>query len=94
MYKYIIGLIFICLIGGCVNKNYSGDSTGAVTIVGAHIKARDVPIVTKHKRKDCPVCKGKGWYISGDRIERVNCGYCYPDNTQVENNSSTIKVIK
>jgi hypothetical protein len=78
MYKYIIGLIVICLISGCVNKNYSGDSTGVVTIVGAHIKARDVPVVTNYKRKDCPVCKGTGKYLSGDGIKEVDCGYCEP----------------
>jgi hypothetical protein len=22
------------------------------------------------------VCKGKGWYISGDGIKKVDCGYC------------------
>ena len=32
--------------------------------------------VEKYKRKDCPVCKGKGWYISGDGIAKVDCGYC------------------
>lgn len=51
-------------------------STSVVTLVGAHIKAKDVPIVSKYKRADCPVCKGKGWYISGDGIEKVDCGYC------------------
>lgn len=51
-------------------------STSVVTLVGAHIKAKDVPVVSKYKRADCPVCKGKGWYISGDGIEKVECGYC------------------
>lgn len=51
-------------------------TTSVVTVVGAHIKAKDVPIITKYNRKDCPVCKGKGWYISGDGIEKVACGYC------------------
>lgn len=51
-------------------------SLSVVTLVGAHIKARDVPINSKYPRKDCPVCKGKGWYISGDGIEKVDCGYC------------------
>jgi len=51
-------------------------STAVVTVVGAHIKAKDTPIVSKYQRKDCPVCKGKGWYISGDGIEKVDCGYC------------------
>lgn len=51
-------------------------STSVVTVVGAHIKARDFPINTKYKRKDCPVCKGTGKYISGDGIKEVDCGYC------------------
>lgn len=56
------------------NKTYS--STSVVTLVGAHIKAKNTPIINKYHRKDCPVCKGKGWYVSGDGIEKVNCGYC------------------
>jgi hypothetical protein len=51
-------------------------SLSIVTLVGAHIKAKDTPINSKYLRKDCPVCKGKGWYISGDGIEKVDCGYC------------------
>jgi hypothetical protein len=51
-------------------------STSIVTVVGAHIKARDFPINTKYKRKDCPVCKGTGKYLSGDGIKEVDCGYC------------------
>ena len=30
------------------------------------------------RRMDCPVCKGKGWYISGDGIEKIECQYCEP----------------
>lgn len=51
-------------------------STAIVTTVGAHIKAKDTPIITKYRRKDCPVCKGTGKYISGDGIKEVDCGYC------------------
>lgn len=51
-------------------------STSIITLVGAHIKARECPINTKYKRKDCPVCKGTGKYISGDSIKEVDCGYC------------------
>ena len=47
-----------------------------VTIVGGVLKARSVEVVQKYKRKDCPVCKGTGYYISGDGIAKVNCGYC------------------
>ena len=51
-------------------------TTGVVTIVGGILKARSVEVVQKYKRKDCPVCKGTGYYISGDGIAKVNCGYC------------------
>ena len=51
-------------------------TTGVVTIVGGVLKARSVEVVQKYKRKDCPVCKGTGYYISGDGIAKVNCGYC------------------
>ena len=54
-----------------------------VTIVGATIKASTVPLVEKYKRKDCPICKGKGWYISGDGIAKVECGYC-EEHTELE----------
>lgn len=57
-------------------SSYNGTTTAVVTLVGAHIKAEDAPITVKYDRKDCPVCKGKGWYISGDGISKVDCGYC------------------
>jgi hypothetical protein len=38
--------------------------------------------VVKYKRKDCPICKGKGWYISGDGIAKVDCGYCEPEKEE------------
>lgn len=51
-------------------------SMAIVAVTGAHIKARDIPIAFKYERKKCPVCKGTGWYISGDGIKKVECGYC------------------
>lgn len=61
---------------GLLNTNYS--TTSVVTIVGAIIKSEHQKdsIEKKYKRKDCPVCKGKGWYMSGDGIEKINCQYC------------------
>jgi hypothetical protein len=64
-----------------INEKYN-PSTAAVTLVGGIIKAKHVDIVKKYKRKDCPVCKGKGKYLSGDGIKMVDCGYCEPDKTQ------------
>jgi hypothetical protein len=61
---------------------YNGSTTAAITVIGGIIKAQSVNIEKKYKRKDCPVCKGSGWYISGDKITKVPCGYCEPDKTQ------------
>ena len=55
-----------------------------VIIAGASIKAQTVPVKEKYKREDCPICKGKGWYISGDGIEKVECGYCEPPKPKTQ----------
>ena len=47
-----------------------------VTLSGSIVKSRNTDIVQKYKRKDCPVCKGKGWYMSGDGIAKIICQYC------------------
>jgi hypothetical protein len=58
-------------------------TTAVVTLIGAKIKsAQREPTIVKYKRKDCPVCKGKGWYMSGDDIKKIECTYCEPDNEQ------------
>lgn len=62
------------LIGS--DYGYNGSTTAAVTLAGGIIKAKTIDTVKKYNRKDCPVCKGKGWYISGDGIKKVDCGYC------------------
>ena len=72
-----------------LSSNVSQYSTlSVVTLVGAKIASlQQEPQIKKHKRKDCPVCKGKGWYISGDGIAKVDCGYCEPEkesNIQTE----------
>lgn len=74
-------LILICAVSlplfvGLSTKPYS--TTSVVTIVGAKIAAQNSKTVKKYKREDCPVCKGKGWYISGDGIAKINCQYCEP----------------
>lgn len=77
-------IIFSALIGTAIFATvpqYDYSTTSVVTLVGASIaSSQSTDIVEKYKRKDCPVCKGKGWYISGDGIEKVDCGYCEPDN--------------
>lgn len=60
--------------------SYYGSTTAPVTLAGAIIKSKHKDEVTiKYKRKDCPVCKGKGWYMSGDDIKKIECNYCEPD---------------
>jgi len=61
------------------SSKYDGSTCAAVTLAGGIIKAKSVVENKKYKRKDCPVCKGKGWYISGDGIKKVDCGYCEPE---------------
>lgn len=61
---------------------YNGSTSAAVTLVGGVIKATHTNIDKKYQRKDCPVCKGKGYYISGDGISKVECGYCEPETKQ------------
>ena len=76
MNKLIASLVIYTIL---VGSSYYGSTTAVVTLSGAIIKAKSVENTKKYKRKDCPVCKGKGWYISGDKIQKVDCGYCEPD---------------
>ena len=57
------------------NIDLKNRGLAAVILAGGIMDERD-NIDKKYPRKDCPVCKGKGWYISGDGIARVDCGYC------------------
>lgn len=75
--------ILICSSLFLSQAHYYGSSTAAVTLAGAVIAANNMDIVKKYKRKDCPVCKGKGWYMSGDNIKKIECQYC-------ENNEQSI----
>lgn len=64
-------------------SRYEGSSTSAVTLVGGIIKSTHIELPDqKYKRKNCPVCKGSGKYLSGDGIKMVDCGYCELDKTQ------------
>ena len=51
-------------------------SKAVVTLVGAHIKCSHTTVEHKSKRKDCKICLGKGWYLSGDKIQKIECQYC------------------
>jgi len=73
-------LVFTTMIA--VEK-YDYSTKAAVSLGGGIVAAQSVNINKKYKRKDCPICKGTGWYISGDGIEKVSCGYCEPVNTGI-----------
>lgn len=80
-------VVVLFLIGSALmvaDYGYNGSTTAPVTLAGGIIKAKHSDSTKKYKRKDCPVCKGKGWYISGDGIKKVDCGYCEPDKTGQE----------
>lgn len=69
-------------------SEYRGGSTAPVVVAGGVVKAKHVePLQKKYKRSECPVCKGKGWYLSGDKIKKVDCGYCEPDQNQAPKTS-------
>lgn len=85
----VILLASIFLFG----SRYEGSTTSAVTLVGGIIKAQNSPVDHKYPRKDCPICKGTGKYLSGDGIKMVDCGYCEPPKTQSVVQPSTIKQI-
>lgn len=75
--KILSNVLILTVAATVVAGSFKPTSTSAVSLIGGVIRARH--IVTedvKYDRKDCPVCKGKGWYISGDDISRVDCGYC------------------
>ena len=80
--KYLsIILIGTILVAG---SRYEGSTAAAVALSGGVIKTTHIdPASKKYKRKDCPVCKGTGKYLSGDSIKMVDCGYCEPE-TQIE----------
>ena len=65
-------------------SNTISNTTPIVVIAGASIKAQSVPVKEKYKREDCPICKGIGWYISGDGIKKVECGYCEPPKPKTQ----------
>lgn len=77
MTKLIIPLLFISLF--FTTSNYTGGSTAPVVIAASVVKNIGNEPTKKYKRKECPVCKGSGQYLSGDGIKMVDCGYCLPD---------------
>lgn len=91
--KLLAAIIITSILSIAPSHKYS--TTSVVTLTGAYIKAKNIDKPTKkYKRKDCPVCKGKGWYISGDDIAKVNCGYCEPETSQPDITHKTPRYIK
>lgn len=79
--KSIIFLLLTIFIFNIPQDRYR--PTAALCLAGGIIKsAQSNPIESKYKRKDCPVCKGKGWYLSGDGLAKVECGYCVEDTEE------------
>jgi len=84
MNKLFILLVLSSII---MSTNYYGSTTGAVVVAGSIIKAKQVQKTTKkYKRKDCPVCEGKGWYMSGDGIKKIDCTDCEVDKSSISIN--------
>jgi hypothetical protein len=65
------------------SSTYDGGTLAPVILSGAIVKHSGAEITKKYPRKNCPVCKGTGKYLSGDGIKMVDCGYCEPE-TQSE----------
>lgn len=96
MTKSILSVLLISTIFTttyCSGK-YSGSPTACVTLAGAIVKAQHADISKKYKRSECPVCKGKGWYISGDKIAKVDCGYCEPEKTHQPEKKGLIQSVR
>lgn len=63
------------------SSSYNGSTVAPVILAGSIIKVKNTENNKKFKRKDCPVCKGTGKYLSGDKIKMVDCGYCIPEES-------------
>lgn len=77
MNKLILPFLFVSLL--FISNKYNGASLAPVIISGSIVKNIGNEPTKKYKRKECPVCKGSGQYLSGDGIKMVDCGYCLPD---------------
>jgi hypothetical protein len=72
-------LLLVTSIFASSDYGYNGSTTAAVALVGGIIKTQHIDKEKKYPRRECPVCKGTGKYLSGDGIKMVDCGYCEPD---------------
>jgi len=87
-------ILFLALSVGLLasSQTYDGGTLAPVIIAGSVVKHLGSDIIQKYKRKDCPVCKGTGKYLSGDGIKMVDCGYCEPESKQVSENENQTKM--
>jgi hypothetical protein len=95
MMKTIISLFILSIMGLIVADTFKPSSKSTVSLIGGVIKARhSVETDKKYPRKDCPVCKGTGKYLSGDGIKMVDCGYCEVPKADSRQNHTSIPIIK
>jgi len=81
--KILLLLLALSVTAGALSS-YKGSTLAPTVIAGAIIKASHEPdTFKKYARKDCPVCKGAGKYLSGDGINMSDCGYCEPEKKSV-----------
>jgi hypothetical protein len=90
VYKYVIYIV----LGGIffVYEPQPISTLSSVVMSGGIIKSKQGIENKKYPRKNCPVCKGKGWYMSGDNIKKIDCTYCEPDGGK--ESSSVILEVK
>jgi hypothetical protein len=86
----IISLLLVSSVFAVGIDKYNGSTNASVSLAAGIIKAQNTQVDKKYKRKDCPVCEGKGYYISGDKITKVNCGYCEADKAGSVTSNPTI----
>lgn len=64
----------------------------AANIVKQHIASPDIVTITqKHKRSECPECKGSGILKSGDGLSTIECPYCEKDKQAINTNITPFK---
>jgi hypothetical protein len=88
MNKFLGLLLVSTILFG--SSPYKGSTTAAVVLAGGIIKSTHIEMPDKkYERKNCPVCKGTGKYLSGDGIKMVDCGYCEPEKKDGEQQEKT-----
>lgn len=77
---FILGILSIAFS----SISYNVSTKAGVVLAGGIIKARHIQEEEKKPlRKDCPVCKGTGKVVSGDKLNTTECQYCVPPNKKI-----------